>query len=99
MFLELSQMKGMNSLFGLRVRVTVGERHVVGVGTGTAVYLTALPPPPMPRVVVSGSGQEEKRKLDIQKKIQEAFERNRELHGLKWTVNLICFEFVSHMHF
>ncbi|RXG51440.1 C2 domain-containing protein 5 [Armadillidium vulgare] len=80
-------MKGMNSLFGLRVRVTVGERHVVGVGTGTAVYLTALPPPPMPRVVVSGSGQEEKRKLDIQKKIQEAFERNRELHGLKWTDN------------
>lgn len=77
----------MNALFGLRVRVTVGEKWVVGLGTGTAVFLTALPPPPMPRVVISGTGGEvEKKRIEMQKKIQEVFEKNKELFGLKFNV-------------
>lgn len=74
----------MNSLFGLRVRVTVGERLIVGVATATAVFLAALPPPPVPRVTSGGAGREdERRRVEVQRLLHATIARNKECYGLK----------------
>lgn len=74
----------MNALFGLRVRVTVGERLIVGVATATAVFLSALPTPPMPRVTSGGSGQDdERRRVEVQRLLHATIARNKECYGLK----------------
>ncbi|KAK8404501.1 hypothetical protein O3P69_007620 [Scylla paramamosain] len=77
------KIKGMNSLFGLRVRVTVGERLIVGVATATAVFLTALPPPPVPRVTGGAGREDEKRRVEVQKLLHATIARNKECYGLK----------------
>ncbi|XP_050736824.1 C2 domain-containing protein 5-like isoform X2 [Eriocheir sinensis] len=78
------KIKGMNALFGLRVRVTVGERLIVGVATATAVFLSALPPPPVPRVTSGGSGQDdERRRVEVQRLLHATIARNKECYGLK----------------
>lgn len=74
----------MNALFGLRVRVTVGERLIVGVATATAVFLSALPTPPVPRVTSGGSGQDdERRRVEVQRLLHATIARNKECYGLK----------------
>ena len=89
------QIKGMNSLFGLRVRVTVGERLIVGVATATAVFLTALPHPPVPRVTSGGSGREdERRRVEVQKLLHATIARNKECYGLKHLPAVTCRTFL-----
>ena len=74
----------MNALFSLRVRVTVGERLVVGIATATAVFLTALQPPPVPRVTSGSSGREdERRTAEVQKMLHATIARNKECYGTK----------------
>uniref|UniRef100_F6W790 C2 domain-containing protein n=1 Tax=Ciona intestinalis TaxID=7719 RepID=F6W790_CIOIN len=36
---------GMNAIFGLKTKITLGENLIIGVASGTAVYLNALPAP------------------------------------------------------
>lgn len=74
----------MNALFGLRVRVTVGEKLIVGVATATAVFLTALQPPPVPRVTSASSGREDERhRAEVQKLLHATIARNKEYYGTK----------------
>ncbi|XP_076063001.1 C2 domain-containing protein 5 [Oratosquilla oratoria] len=78
------KVKGMNALFGLRVRVTVGEKMLVGVATATAVFLSALPPPNALRVHAASSGyDDEKKRLEVQRLLQEAMITNKEMYGVK----------------
>lgn len=79
----------MNALFGLRVRVTVGERLIVGVATATAVFLTALQPPPVPRVTSASScREEERRRVDVQKLLLSTIARNKECYGTKHIISV-----------
>ncbi|XP_066976345.1 C2 domain-containing protein 5 isoform X1 [Macrobrachium rosenbergii] len=81
------RIKGMNALFSLRVRVTVGERLVVGIATATAVFLTALQPPPVPRVTSGSSCREdERRTAEVQKLLHATIARNKECYGTKHVV-------------
>ncbi|KAF2368053.1 hypothetical protein FHG87_001188 [Trinorchestia longiramus] len=73
---------GMNAIFGLRVRLSVGERLVVAVASGTAVYLSALPPPVPPQVVVDSSEGEEVRR-QWQHKLAAVMRTNREFYGVQ----------------
>ena len=49
------KVKGMNAMFGVRMKLSVADRAIVGVATGTACFLTALPTPTTPRLLVSAS--------------------------------------------
>lgn len=76
----------MNALFGLRVRVTVGERLLVGVGTATGVYLSALQPPPVPRVTSGGAGlgrEQERQRAEVQRLLHTTIARNKEAYGTR----------------
>ncbi|KAL5274474.1 C2CD5 family protein [Megaselia abdita] len=75
--------KGMNAIFGLKVQVTVGEKMMALVATGTAVYLSSLPPPSVPKIVAGNSWTDKVRLIELQKCLQETFERNREIYQLK----------------
>ncbi|KAG7167122.1 C2 domain-containing protein 5-like [Homarus americanus] len=82
------KIKGMNALFGLRVRVTVGERLIVGVATATAVFLSALQPPPVPRVTSASSGREDERhRAEVQKLLLTTIARNKEFYGTKHMIS------------
>ncbi|KAF4532893.1 hypothetical protein B566_EDAN001497 [Ephemera danica] len=74
------RVKGMNSIFNLKVQVSIGERLLVGIATGTAVFLTALPAPPLPRVNTHQTFNKKKDAdlAEMQKKLQETSRRNRE---------------------
>lgn len=84
------KIKGMNALFGLRVRVTVGERLIIGIATATAVFLSALQPPPVPKVTSHGLGRDdERRRMDAQKLLQTTIDRNKECYGTKNVISEI----------
>ena len=83
------QIKGMNALFSLRVRVTVGERLVVGVATATAVFLMALPQPELPRITTAvGRRDDERRRLDAQKLLQDTLNQNKICYGINHLPNV-----------
>ncbi|XP_068082905.1 C2 domain-containing protein 5 [Anabrus simplex] len=77
------KMKGMNAIFGLKVQVSIGERMMVGLATGTAVFLSPLPSPPIPKVSAGNSWSDERKLVEVQKQIQEAVKKNREIYQLK----------------
>ncbi|XP_070556208.1 C2 domain-containing protein 5-like isoform X2 [Ptychodera flava] len=77
------KVKGMNTIFDLRVQVNVGETLLVGVATGTAVYLSALPPPTLLRVTSKGvTPNTGKHISDVQKKIVDTTTKNRDFYGV-----------------
>lgn len=93
LFYCLHQIKGMNALFGLRVRVTVGERLLVGVGTATGVYLSALQPPPVPRVTSGGAGlgrEQERQRAEVQRLLHTTIARNKEAYGTRQPHSVSC---------
>ncbi|KAK7076647.1 C2 domain-containing protein 5 [Halocaridina rubra] len=93
------KIKGMNGLFSLRVRVTVGERLVVGIATATAVFLTALQPPPVPRVTSGSSCRENERQItEVQKMLQNTIARNKECYGTKHIVSEPLMDDVNGSH-
>ena len=49
--------KGMNALFGLQMKVSLGDRTLIGTATATACFLSALPAPARPRLLCSPAWQ------------------------------------------
>ncbi|XP_011290288.1 C2 domain-containing protein 5 isoform X2 [Musca domestica] len=75
--------KGMNAIFGLRVQVSIGERMLALVATGTALFITALPVPQVPKIVAGNSWTDKQKLNELQKKLQETFERYQDIYQLK----------------
>uniref|UniRef100_A0A1I8P0U2 C2 domain-containing protein n=1 Tax=Stomoxys calcitrans TaxID=35570 RepID=A0A1I8P0U2_STOCA len=74
--------KGMNAIFGLRVQVSIGERMLALVATGTALFITALPVPQVPKIVAGNSWTDKQKLNELQKKLQETFERYQDVYQL-----------------
>ncbi|XP_037944747.1 C2 domain-containing protein 5 isoform X2 [Teleopsis dalmanni] len=75
--------KGMNAIFGLKAQVSIGERMIALIATGTALFLSALPIPQVPKIVAGNSWTDKQKLNELQKKLQETFERNQEIYQLK----------------
>lgn len=80
------KVKGMNAIFGLKVRISIGERMLIGIASGTAIFLSPLPPPSMPKLVSDRSSDEEKL-AKLQKDLHSVIKRNKEVYQLKQIVN------------
>lgn len=76
------KIKGMNAIFSLKIRISVGEKMLVGVATGTAVYLSSLPSPDLP-VLVTGKVSDEKAVADLQEALVQTVQKNREIYQIK----------------
>lgn len=76
------RIKGMNSVFGLRVRISIGEKLVVGCVTGTAVFLAPLCSPAVPKLV-SDRTSDEKKLAALQKHLLDTVKKNREIYQIK----------------
>lgn len=76
--------KGMNAIFGLKVRISIGDRVLVGIATGTAVYLSPLPSPPLPKLI-SDRSTDKTKLTDLQKELRETVKKNREIYQIKTT--------------
>ncbi|KAJ3333792.1 hypothetical protein HDU76_003606 [Blyttiomyces sp. JEL0837] len=70
---------GLNAVFGLKLQFAVGEALITAVATGTAMYVKALPPPPPLKVFrnLEVLDEEDKKLLEIQRKIMQQSEFNR----------------------
>ncbi|KAG0001113.1 hypothetical protein BGZ80_000618 [Entomortierella chlamydospora] len=70
---------GLNAVFGLRFQLTVGDSLIVAVACGTAMYLSALPTPPALRISrnLDVIDEEDKKLLEMQRKIMDLSETNR----------------------
>lgn len=77
------KVKGMNAIFGLKAKVTVGEKMMALIATGTAVYLSALPSPTIPKIIAGSSWNDPEKLREMQKNIEDTVERNREIYQLK----------------
>lgn len=77
------KLAGMNSIFGLKVEVAIGEKMMIGLATGTAIFLSPLPVPPIPKISCANPWTDEKRLTEIQKNIVETVKKNRDLYQLK----------------
>ncbi|KAG0293774.1 hypothetical protein BGZ98_002044 [Dissophora globulifera] len=71
---------GLNAVFGLRFQLTVGDSLIVAVACGTAMYLSALPTPPTLRISrnLDVIDEEDKKLLEMQRKIMDLSETNRQ---------------------
>ncbi|ENN76819.1 hypothetical protein YQE_06660, partial [Dendroctonus ponderosae] len=76
------KIKGMNAIFSLKIRITVGEKLLVGVATGTAVYLSCLPTPDLP-VLVTGKDSDGKVVADLQEMLSQTVKKNKEIYQIK----------------
>ncbi|XP_043482861.1 C2 domain-containing protein 5 [Leptopilina heterotoma] len=85
LLLNKLKVKGMNSIFGLKVQVSVGERLIIGMAIGTGVFLTSLPTPSLPRIASGNSWNNEEQLNEIQKNLVETVKKNREFYKLKST--------------
>ncbi|KAF5288351.1 hypothetical protein FQA39_LY15441 [Lamprigera yunnana] len=76
------RIKGMNAVFGLRVRISVGTKLLVASATGTGMYLLPLPSPPLPKLISMG-GVNEKQLNKMQQCLYDTIQANKELYQLK----------------
>ncbi|EDV29380.1 uncharacterized protein TRIADDRAFT_51628 [Trichoplax adhaerens] len=83
----VNEIKGMNSLFGLQINVSIGDTAMAAVATATAVYLTALPSPDTPDFInnaeTSGSDVHATSLKIIQQQLRETLATNTQLYGLQ----------------
>lgn len=89
------KVKAMNTIFGLKVRITIGEKMLVGVATGTAVFLIPLPPPPLPKLIAGNVTTEEKKLSEMQKLLVDTVKKNKEIYELKDQEYLQNTKFIS----
>ena len=66
---------GLNAVFSLSSRISLGEEEVVGIMSGTAVYLPMLPPPPPLRIARWREAGREL--LGLEKRLQAVSEERR----------------------
>jgi len=83
------RIKGMNAIFGLKVQVSVGEKHMVGLATGTAVFLSALPAPTLPMLGTTNITSKQTKRSRIQKMLAEAHTASLDHYGLKAHTNKV----------
>ncbi|XP_060536956.1 C2 domain-containing protein 5 isoform X2 [Cylas formicarius] len=76
------KIKGMNAIFSLNIRISIGEKMLIGVATGTAIYLSSLPPPVLP-LLVSDRVSDEKIVAGLQEMLNETIKKNREIYEIK----------------
>ncbi|KAK4872034.1 hypothetical protein RN001_016158 [Aquatica leii] len=81
------RIKGMNAVFGLRVKISVGTKMLIGIATGTGVYLLPLPSPPLPKLVSMGS-VDEKQLSKMQQRLHDTIQANKEIYQLKINDNI-----------
>ncbi|XP_072241843.1 C2 domain-containing protein 5 isoform X4 [Leuresthes tenuis] len=78
------KLRSMNALFGLRIQISVGENMLLGLASATGVYLTALPAPGGIQIAgkTPGDPSNEQHILTIQKRINDAIAKNKELYQI-----------------
>lgn len=82
------KIKGMNAIFGLKIRISIGDRRLIGVATGTAVFLGPLPPPMVPKLKWDNSADNAKF-VEFQNDLAKAVKENIEVYQLKHPVSVI----------
>ena len=81
------KVKGMNALFGLKTKLSISDRTIIGTATATGCYLTALPSPSHPKLLCSNSWQQndpnylQKTRQRLEGRISE----NRNFYGVNDT--------------
>ncbi|XP_053320123.1 C2 domain-containing protein 5 isoform X1 [Spea bombifrons] len=78
------KLRSMNSLFGLRIQITVGENMLLGLASATGVYLASLPAPGGIQIAgkTPSDGASEQHISHVQKKINETIAKNKELYEI-----------------
>ena len=77
------KVKGMNALFGLKTKLSIGDRAIVGTATATACYLSVLPAPTPPRLTCSSSWQNDPQHLQrTKKRLEERIAENEKYYGI-----------------
>lgn len=77
------KIKGMNSIFGLKVRITIGEKLLIGIATGSGIYLSPLPAPTLPKLVAGNGSTDTEKLLEMQALLAETLKKNKEIYELK----------------
>ncbi|TPP64179.1 C2 domain-containing protein 5 [Fasciola gigantica] len=84
--LQKLRLRGMNALFGLKFRITVGDFRLAAIATGTGVFVPALPVPPPPRVFLNTmttiSAEERMFRMRLQKQVNDYVRHSQKLFGL-----------------
>ncbi|XP_059179627.1 C2 domain-containing protein 5-like [Physella acuta] len=76
------KIRGLNSLFGLRIQICLGVNMIVAVATATGVYLGPLPAPPQPKISTEvATAQESQDLITLQKRIIRTVQMHRERLG------------------
>uniref|UniRef100_A0A6P7GC02 C2 domain-containing protein 5 n=1 Tax=Diabrotica virgifera virgifera TaxID=50390 RepID=A0A6P7GC02_DIAVI len=73
---------GMNAIFGLKFRITVGEKLIIATATGTAIFLTSLPSPTVPKLV-SDENVDDPKIITLQKQLNETVKKNKEIYKIE----------------
>ncbi|XP_054589099.1 C2 domain-containing protein 5 isoform X4 [Nothobranchius furzeri] len=78
------KLRSMNALFGLHIQISVGENMLLGLASATGVYLTALPAPGGIQIAgkTPGDLNNEQHVAAIQKRINDAIAKNKELYQI-----------------
>ncbi|XP_056645086.1 C2 domain-containing protein 5 isoform X2 [Diorhabda sublineata] len=76
------KIKGMNAIFGLKFRITVGEKMMIATAAGTAIYLSSLPSPSVPKLVSDENSDDAKLVL-LQRQLNETVKKNREIYQIE----------------
>lgn len=79
------KVKGMNAIFGLKTTCAIGERMIALMATGTAVCLASLPSSTVPKIVAGNSWSDMDKLGDLQKALDDTFDRNRDIYQLKYS--------------
>ncbi|XP_072402038.1 C2 domain-containing protein 5 [Diabrotica undecimpunctata] len=79
------KIKGMNAIFGLKFRITVGEKLIIATATGTAIFLTSLPSPTVPKLV-SDENVDDPKIITLQKQLNETVKKNKEIYKIEDTI-------------
>ncbi|XKL61989.1 hypothetical protein PGB90_001822 [Kerria lacca] len=88
------RIKGMNTLFGLNVHVSIGEKMIAAYATGTAMLLSALPVPPELSLMAHGKHFTQhptsRKKLNEIRKLVEDMIKQNKIHYQLLEQQTIC---------
>ena len=65
----------MNALFGMRSKISIGDRTIVATATATACLLSCLPRPSQPKLICTASSGRRSRSWIDQEKIKQIKKR------------------------